>query len=160
MRFGLVLAAALILSGCRQADGPVPTPTESVQEELVDVRRDLQNVAGGNATAPQELADDLRKYSRRPEALPAVDELSRRLVTALTGTDLGEQDAERLAHDLWLSMAAREISERQVEELQNNVQALLMSIGATEETAQPVAVQIGEVQRAETDRPRRWYEFF
>jgi hypothetical protein len=61
---------------------------------------------------------------------------------------------------LWLSVAARDISERQIESLQNDTQSLLASVGIPEERAQQVAVQVGEVQRAVTNRPRRWYEFF
>jgi hypothetical protein len=52
------------------------------------------------------------------------------------------------------------LSERQIETLQNDVQALLMSVGIAEENAQQVAAQVGDVQVAVTDRPRRWYELF
>lgn len=139
----------------------MPAPDPQVEEELVDVSRDLQNVASGrNPQASQELADDLRKYVDRPSAVPAVDELSRRTATALTGSKLDEQTAQRLAHDLWTSVEAREISERQIESLQNNVQSLLMSAGVDEQNAGQVASQVGEVQRHVTDRPRRWYEWF
>jgi hypothetical protein len=40
------------------------------------------------------------------------------------------------------------------------VQSLLMSAGIAEPNAQQVAAQVGDVQRAISDRPRRWYEFF
>ena len=149
------------MPACRQADGPIPTPSESVQEELHDVGRDLQNVASGrDPAAPKDLEQDLRKYVRRPTSAPAVDELSRRTATVLPGKNLPDQAAQQLAHDLWLSMAAREASEKQIEGLQNDVQSLLMSIGVAEDGARQVAAQVGEVQSAETDRPRRWYEFF
>jgi hypothetical protein len=59
-----------------------------------------------------------------------------------------------------MAAAAREMSERQVESLQNDMQALLISIGATESSAQAVAAQIAEVQKAVTSRQRRWYEVF
>ena len=151
--------AGLSLGGCRQADGPIPTPNQTVQEELADVARDLQNVAASSdPQAPGDLADDLRKYSPRPNARPAVDALSQRTAGVLVGIALTEQDAQRLAHVLWLSVAARELSERQIESLQSDVRALLTSIGVPEEKAQPVAAQVGDVQGAVTDRPRRWYE--
>ena len=160
-RYVSIALLALALPGCRQADGPVPTPNATVQEELIDVTRGLQYIAsGGDPEAPKNLADDLRKYAQRPAAAPAVDELSRRTSSALAGSTLTEQDAQRLAHNLWLSIAAREISERQIETLQNDIQAILMSVGVAEENAQQVAAQAGEVQGAVTDRPRRWYEFF
>ena len=78
----------------------------------------------------------------------------------LAGVDLTEQAAQRLAHNLWLSVVARELSERQVETLQNDVQALLMEEGVAEESAQQVAAQVGDVQGTVTTRPRRWYELF
>ena len=153
--------AGLSLGACRQTDGPIPAPDATVQEELVDVARDLQNVASGrDPQGPQDLASDLRKYADRRSAVPAVDELSTRTTRAIGGRNLAEQDAQRLAHNLWLAVEARDTSERQIETLQNDVQALLMSIGVVEESAQQVAAQVGDVQRAVSQRPRRWYELF
>ena len=158
--FAALIVAALSFSACRQGDGPVPTPNPTVQEELQDVTRDLENVRSNNPTAPQELADDLRKYVIRPSAVPAVDELSRRTARVLPSTKLTQQTAQQLAHNLWVTVSARELSERQIETLQNDVQSLLMSVGVAEPNAQQVAAQVGDVQRAVGDRPRRWYELF
>ena len=159
--YGFIGAVLLLSSGCRQPDGPVPTPNATVQEELGDVARDLQYIAAArDPQAPKDLADDLRKYARRPSAVPAVDELSRRTAGAVVGIQLTEQAAERLTHNLWLSVAARDIRERQIESLQNDTHSLLVSVGVAEDRAQQVAVQVGEVQRAVTGRPRRWYELF
>ena len=160
-RYVVLLAAAISLPACRQADGPIPTPSQTVQEELHDVGRDLQNVASGrDPEAPKDLADDLRKYAKRKTSQPAIDELSRRTASVLPGKNLPDQAAQQLAHDLWLSMMAREASEKQIEGLQNDVQSLLMSLGVAEDGAKQVAAQVGQVQSAETDRPRRWYELF
>ena len=157
----LIVTIPVFAGGCRQADGPVPTPSQTYQEELVDVARDLQNVASGrDPNGPNDLADDLRKYTEKPAAKPLVDELSARTAKALQGRDLADQDAQRLAHNLWVSIYAKDLSERQIETLQNDMQALLVSIGVTEETAQQVAAQVGEVQGSVTLRPRRWYELF
>jgi hypothetical protein len=159
--YGLIGAAVLTLCGCRQPDGSVPTPDATVQEELGDVSRDLQYIAAArDPEAPTNLADDLRKYAQRSSAVPAVDELSRRTAGAIAGSQMTEQAAQRLTHNLWLSVAARDISERQVESLQNDTQSLLVSVGVAEDRAQQVAVQVGEVQRVVTMRPRRWYELF
>lgn len=160
-RYLLIVLMGLSLGACRQADGPIPTPDQGRLEELVDVTRDLQNVASGrNPQAPKELAEDLRKYTDSLNAKPVVDELSRRTAAVLAGVNLTEQAAQRLAHDLWLSVAARELSGRQVETLQNDVQSLLMAEGVVEENARQVAAQVGDVQGAVTVRPRRWYELF
>jgi len=159
----LVVLLVLLLAGCRQADGPVAVPDAGTQGDLRDIQRGLQYVASGSdPAAPAELSADLRKYVEDEEvhAVPAVDELSQRTIAAVKGATLPEQTAQRLAHDLWLAIMAREMSDRQVETLQNDTQSLLMSIGIAEENAQQVAAQVGEVQRAVTDRPRRWYELF
>lgn len=139
----------------------MPTPNSNVQEDLVDIGRDLTYIAtGSDPAAPQDLWADLRKYVTRDEAMPAVEELSRRTAGAVANRKLPEQTAQRLAHTLWLSIAAREMSQRQVEALQNDTQSMLMSIGVADEQADLVAAQVGEVQRAVTDRVRRWYEWF
>ena len=157
----LVVIVGMSLGACRQADGPMPTPSADAQAELNDVARDLQNVASGlDPQARRDLADDLRKYTEVPTTELAVDELSGRTATVLAGVDLAEQTAQRLAHSLWLSVVAREVSERQTETLQNDVQSLLMAEGIAEEDAQLVAAQVGEVQGALAARPRRWYELF
>ncbi len=157
----IVVMMGLSLGACRQADGPMPTPSEDVQSELDDVTRDLQNVASArDPQARQDLADDLRKYADAQSAESVVDELSQRAATALAGVDLAEQAAQQLAHSLWLSVAARELSERQTETLQNDVLSLLLAEGIAEESAQRVVAQIGEVQGAVAARPRRWYELF
>src|SRR5918996_3349563 len=157
----LTVTLSVFLGGCRQADAPVPTPSQTYQEELVDVARDLQNVASGrDPNGPADLADDLRKYTDKEAAKPLVDELSARTVKALQGRDLADQDAQRLAHNLWVSVYAKDLSERQIEALQNDMQALLTSLGVAEESALQVAVQVGEVQNSVSIRPRRWYELF
>ncbi|MBM3819474.1 MAG: hypothetical protein FJW14_10745 [Acidimicrobiia bacterium] len=157
-----VCVTALSMSACRQADGPVPSPDTNALAELVDVTRDLENVANNNPDGPEELAHDLRKYvsDQRPNAVPAVDELSRRTAQVLPKSKLSPQSAQQLAHNLWVTVSARELSERQVESLQNDVQSLLMSVGVAEPNAQQVAAQVGDVQRAVGDRARRWYELF
>ena len=157
----MVAIAGLLAGACRQADGPMPAPDQNVKEELVDVARDLQNVAASSdPQAPQDLADDLVKYAQRPSARPAVSELSQRAASVIVGVKLTEQDAQRLAHTLWLSVAARELSERQIETLQTDVQSQLTSLGVAEGSAQQVAAQVGDVQGVVTNRPRRWYEMF
>ena len=122
--------------------------------------RDLQNIANNDAQGPADLASDLGKYTDDPEEKPAVQELTRRVAVAVKGSKLTDEAARQLAEDLWEAIAARQNSERQMETLQNDVQSVLMSAGIPEPNAQQVAAQVGEVQRAVNDRPRRWYEFF
>ncbi len=155
-----IVIVALALSGCRQADGTIPKPDATTEGELEDVRHDLQNVARRDPAGPGDLENDLVKYARRRSEVPAVTELVRRTSTVLPGRNLTEPTAIRMAHSLWTAIAAREISERQVEGLQNEVQSIFVSIGVAEQQAQQIAAQVGEVQKAVTQKPRRWYELF
>jgi hypothetical protein len=160
-RYVLIVALGLAVGACRQADGQMPAPSDDVQAELVDVARDLQNIASGrDPQASADLVADLRKYAGQAAAEGAVDELSRRAATAVTGVELPDQSARQLAHSLWTSIAARELSERQIEELQNETRELLLTFGVNEGNAQQVAAQVGEVQGLVGARPRRWYEVF
>jgi hypothetical protein len=160
-RFLVVLLSLFLVGGCRQPDGPVPVPNEDELDEVSDISRDLQYIASGHdPQAPGDLADDLRKFVEEAGAESVADELSRLTADALRGSSLTEQAAQRLAHSLWMTVAARQMSERQIEALQNDIQFLLMSIGVADEQAEQVAAQVGAVQRAVTDRPRRWYERF
>ncbi|MBI4263749.1 MAG: hypothetical protein HY657_05205 [Acidobacteria bacterium] len=136
----------------------MPAPDDRAQGEIRDLSRDLLNVARRDAQAPSELADDVRRNSARANAYPVIDELSRRTADALAGKTLSEETAQRLAQTLWVSVAARELSERQVEALQNDLHSLLVSTGVPEAQAEQVATQLGEVQRAVGERTRRWYE--
>jgi hypothetical protein len=156
----LIVIVSLAIAGCRQGDGPMPTAEGEVQNRLVDISRDLMSVSRGDTQARQDLADDLRVFVDRQEAVPAANELARRTSDVVDGKALNEQNAERLAHHLWTAAAAREMSQRQVESLQNDLHAFLVSVGVPEDNALNVASQAGEVQKLVTTRERRWYEFF
>lgn len=160
VRFALIPVLAFSLAACRQADGPVPTPNAATQNEIDDMSRDLLGIAARDAESQRYLSDDLHKYTEVSSNLPAFDELARRTSTVVQGTKLSEQAAKQLAHDLWLAVSAREMSERQVEALQMDFQTVLVSVGVPEPSVQPVTEQVLEVQRLVTMRPRRWYEFF
>lgn len=161
MRFRLlsmiVVFASLSVTGCRQAEGPLPVAQGEVPNRIGDITRDLMNAAGGDRKASEELGDDLSVFAeRRGEAAARV--LAQRVCDAVAGSTLMEDTAQRLANFLWLSTAAREISERQGESVQKDVRALLVSVGVTEPLADAVAAQMGELQKAVSARPRRWYE--
>ena len=156
----LILFTALTLGACRQADGPIPKPDANTEEELIDVQHDLQNIGRGDPNGPRDLEHDVTKYARAPEEVPSITELSRRTATVVAGRTLSDQTAGRLAHSLWTTVWARQISERQVETLQNDMESILVSMGVVEEQARQVAAQVAVVQKAVTAHPRRWYELF
>ena len=155
-----IVIISLGVAACRQADGPMPAAEGEVPNRLVDISRDLMSVSRGDTQAQQDLAEDLRVFVDRKEAIPAANELARRTSDVVAGKTLDDQNAERLAHHLWTAAAARDMSQRQVESLQNDLHALLVSVGVPEDNALNVASQAGEVQKLVTTRARRWYEFY
>jgi hypothetical protein len=157
--YAVIVAAAFHLAACRQADGPMPESTPSTPNELGDLSRDLQNLASGDPSGPKDLADDISHYAEGTDGGPAAaTELSRRLGTALTGKTFKLAQAMPVAHTTWSTVAGRQLSEKQVEALKNEMKSGLMSLGANEQEAQNVADQVGVVQQAVTGRHRRWYE--
>jgi len=158
---GLCLAGALCASGCRQPDGAVPKAEGDVPNRVGDLGRDLQNIAGGDKQAPQDLRDDLVVFlDNRKERFPSVEELSRRASEAVAGKNLSDQNAQQLAQQLWTTVAARQLSDKQVQSLQKDVQTTLTAVGVADDRAQRVVAQVGDVQKSVSDRKRRWYEWF
>lgn len=155
----LVLVIALPLAACRQADGPMPEATESVANELGDISRDLQNVAYQNPSGAKDLSDDISHYAQGTNGgEAAAQELARRLAQAVSGKMFKIAQAVPVAHTCWVAAAARQLSARQVENLQNEMKAQLTALGVNEQQAQSVADQVGVVQQAVTTRRLRWYE--
>lgn len=153
-----VLVAAVL--ACRQADGPAPTPTPDQSNEIADISRDMMNVVNKDPQAPDDLRSDLMKYSPNEAASREIAQLARDLTQALASARLEDQTAQRLAQTLWLGLTAKDFSERQIEALEAELKTVLASAGVTEERAQPIADRLGEVQKAITDNPRRWYQVF
>ena len=136
----------------------MPETTASTPNELGDISRDLQNLATGDPSGPKDLADDISHYAGSSDGEAAATELSRRLGAALMGKTFKLADAMPVAHTTWVAVAGRQLSEKQVENLRNEMKSELMSLGVNEEQAQSVADQVGSVQQAVTARHRRWYE--
>ena len=154
-----MVGLAVTLAGCRQADGPMPEATESVANELGDISRDLQNVAYQNPSGPQDLSDDISHYAQGTNGgEAAAQELARRLAQALVGKMFKVAQAMPVAHTVWVAVAARQLSEQQIENLKNEMKSELMTLGVNEQQAQSVADQVAVDQQAVTARHRRWYE--
>jgi hypothetical protein len=157
--YACVFAAALHVAACRQADGPLPETTPETPNELGDISRDLQNLASGEPDGPKDLADDITDYAQGDkEGEVAAAELARRLGQALTGKSFKLAQAMPVAHTCWVSVAGRQLSEKQIDDLKNEMKQELMALGVNEQQAQAVADQVGVVQQAVTARHRRWYE--
>jgi hypothetical protein len=61
---------------------------------------------------------------------------------------------------LWTTVAARQLSDKQVQSLQKDMQTTLTAVGVAEDRTQRVVAQVGDVQKTVSDRKRRWYEWF
>ena len=159
LAYAIIVTAALSAAACRQADGALPPATGAVANELGDISRDLQNLASGNPDGPKDLTDDISHYAEGTNGgQAAAGELSRRLGVALTGKTFKLAQALPVAHTCWVAVAGRQLSEKQIENLKNEMKSQLMSLGVADPQAQTVADQVGAVQQAVTARHRRWYE--
>jgi hypothetical protein len=149
------VALAVAIAGCRMADGPLPTPNNEDLNRLDDLRRDVGNVVAGHPDAKKDFADDLQVFVRagaRAEAPPAVNELARLISDAAVTAQLKETAVSPLLRQVWTALVARELSEKQI--------ATLRKLAVPEPSAQAISSQIVVVQKAVTDRQRRWYEVF
>jgi len=138
-------------------------PTGDDANRIDDLRRDLAEVVGGSAEGRKNFADDLLVFAeleRKPDAAAAINDLARQISDAAVATQLKEAAAPPLVRQVWTAVAARELSEKQVTQLQADVKATLTGLGVAEQAAQSIANQVGTVQKAVTERQRSWYEVF
>src|SRR6188474_3270675 len=108
---------ACVAAGCRMADGPMPMPGSEDLNRLDDLRRDVGNVVAGHAEAKQDFADDLMvfvKAGTKPEASAAITELARLVADAAAAAQLKEAALPPLLKQVWMAVAARQLSEKQV----------------------------------------------
>lgn len=136
----------------------MPPKTGEVPQRLVDLGRDIDNVVSGNTQAVAELTDDLIVFTEEPEVMAAIRALSSTICPMLANRSLNEDTTSQLATLLWTTVAARELSERQIDKLKDEMRDLLVSIGVSQPDANLVAGWVGNVQKAATLRSRRWYE--
>jgi hypothetical protein len=158
-RLALLLAIAAA-AGCRQADGPIPTPTAEQANEIGDLARDMINVANRDPQASEDLRSDMSKYGSTGDEVQRMNDLAATLSVALAGARLTDETARELANVIWVALNGKELSERQAEALGREVRTLLSSTGVTEERAQAIADRLGDVQKVVTDNRRRWYQVF
>ena len=160
LRSLLVLALAVGAASCRQADGPIPAPSADQSNEIGDIARDMVNVVNKDPQAAEDLRSDLVKYAANDEAGRQIDALAKEISDALAGARLTDDTAQSLARVVWVGLNGKELSERQAETLGREVKTVLSTTGVTEQRAQAIADRLGAVQRAVTEKPRRWYQVF
>jgi hypothetical protein len=76
----------------------------------------------------------------------------------LVNRALNDEAMTRIVTVMWTAAAARELSERQVDALKDEMRTVLTSVGVSQPDANLAAGRIGDVQNAVTLRTRSWYE--
>jgi hypothetical protein len=127
--------------------------------KTADISRDLLNVAADRNGAAVDLRDDLANFSGSPPPPHLLDALSTQLVDGLRQAKLDDQTASVLAEQLFVSTNARELSDRQVQTLRQDVVGTLSRAGVPREKAEPVGQTVGEIQTAITANRRRWWHW-
>jgi hypothetical protein len=158
MLSALVVVAALGAGGCKQGDGPVPAKINDVPNRLGDLQRDLAAVVGGEQQAIQDLTDDLLVFTEEPEGKDATKALAMTVCSMLVKRPVNDEAQTKIVNLLWTAVAARELSERQVDALKDDMRNTLLAVGVTQPDANLAAGRVGDVQNAVTQRTRRWYE--
>jgi hypothetical protein len=158
MLSALVLVTALGAVACKQGDGQLPAKTNEVPNRLGDLKRDLEAIIGGEQQAVQDLADDLLVFTDEPEGRNATKALAVTVSSMLVNRKINEETLTKVVDLMWTAVAARELSERQVDALKDDMRNTLLAAGVTQPDANLAAGRVGDVQNAVTLRTRRWYE--
>ena len=158
---GTVLTLVLVLTvstACKQGDGELPAKAGDVPNRLSDLKRDLEAVIGGDQRAVQDLTDDLNVFTEEPEGQSATRALANTVSPMLMNRMLNDEAMTRIVTVMWTAVAARELSERQIDALKDEMRNVLTSVGVSQPDANLAAGRVGDVQNAVTLRTRRWYE--
>ena len=160
----VICVCALLVSSCRQPDGPLPDPKEGeMAKRISDMSRDLGNVAAGHPDASTDFLDGLMAFvdvGDKPDAAAPVKELGNQLMAVYAASKASERAVVPLLEQVVVGLGATSLSEKQVEAVKEGVQKAATDLGADDVRARALAAQIEIVQHAVTDRHRRWYELF
>ena len=154
----LVLVAVVGAAGCKQGDGALPAKTGDVPNRISDMKRDMESMVAGDQTALKDLTDDLSVFTEEQEGQTAVRGLTNTLAPMLMNRPINDETMTRIVTVLWTATAARDLSERQVDALKDDMRTVLMSAGVSQPDANLAAGRVGDVQKAVTLRTRRWWE--
>jgi hypothetical protein len=155
-----LVTCLVVLTGCRQGDGPPPPSMADTSNRIGDIGRDLLSCSAGDASAKQDLGDDVKAFADSRNGEAAAQGLTDALADALRGRKLSDEQAQQLAHSSWMAVAGRQFSERQVSRLQDDFRTQLSAVGASQPAIQAVTEQVAATQQALGTRRRRWYELF
>ncbi|MEQ1759487.1 MAG: hypothetical protein ABL986_14295 [Vicinamibacterales bacterium] len=157
----LLLVGLTVVLGCRQPDGLIPTLDEENANRIEDLANDLRATARGEADAGREFVKDYAIFVDPEDtaAVEALGKLGTRLAEAVKMMPLTEKVAHAIARIAWTVVGATELSDRQVQALQQELLAQLDELGVDSFRAKSIADEIPRLQAVVTSRPRRFYEW-
>ncbi len=156
-RIAAALMVVLSLAGCRQPDGSIPVPEGEQSNRIDDISRDLQNVANKDTNAPAELLDDLTYLEPVPRPPARLKELADALAAALGGVRLPDAEARQIATLVFQLVAARDMSDAQIEQVATELRDLLVKVGAMAEPAERAAAAASALATEISQNQKRWY---
>src|SRR5512138_169267 len=156
LRRALFVAVVTLLgtAACRQPDGALPQETPETSNRLHDLQRDLLSVAAGEADGPKDFADDLAVFADEPEGVSAARTLAGSVSVVVLKRSLNDDALKQLTTVLWKAVASRELSQRQVDAIKDDLRGTLVAIGVSQSDANVVAERLGQTQKAVTHRTR------
>jgi hypothetical protein len=93
-----------------------------------------------------------------PEGQAMTKAMSTTICAMLIKRPVNDEMQTKIVSLMWTAVAARDLSERQMDALKDDVRNTLLAVGVTQPDANLAAGRVGEVQKAVTLRTRRWYE--
>lgn len=119
-----------------------PAPSDADRRELYDVSRDLQAIAAGEASATQDLADDLKRFVPAGGPQPDTTRIAQSVTTAVKGRTLDESAAQRLTAALYVTLHGDDMNASQHAAAAGQLRDILGSIGAPKAQADAVVSQM------------------
>jgi hypothetical protein len=156
----LVVTIVVAAAGCRQKDGPLPTPKDEQPNKIQDIGHDLQNVASGAADAEKDLLEDVDGLDQNSRPGNLVQQLARSTAAAVKGHSLPDKPAQDLAQLIFVAATAEELSPRQIEQVATDLRTTIINAGGDAAAADRVASSAMSLQQAITLNPKRWYHIF
>jgi hypothetical protein len=108
----------------------MPETTPETANQLGDISRDLQNLASGTPDGPKGSRRRHFHYAQDTDNGQACGRGAR--AAAWSGADRQELQAragDAVAQHCWVTVAARQLSEKQVDSLENEMKQQLMALG-------------------------------
>lgn len=148
---------SLLATGCREPDGPVPSPNAEQVNRTEDLARDLKNVSANHPNAVQEFRDDLVQLVEPAPPQDRTGALVDAMTVAIRNRPIDDAAAQRLSELLFLTVTARDFSASQVDKLEEDIEATLRKSGVAEGAAGVVGTRAREVVEAIKVKRKRWW---